>query len=211
MPAAIGCGAGATGRVEGAGDDERRRVDAAPSRSWSGSMLPCPAPRRLAARPAGPVAETLGTEPGATRPAAASVGWRRPARAPTRRRRPSIPSRSRRIGAGGVGGATGGAFASVGEAGRRALEDEAADGPRMRDGQPQRDPGPERVAEDVGRRRSPVRSRIAARSSAVRSTLARAGSAGMPERPCPGQVHDDHAEAPGEARSRARPSSSRGP
>ena len=56
------------------------------------------------------------------------------------------------VGQGGVGGAAGAPFGLGREAGRRTLEDEAANDPRVRDREPQRDAGAQRIADDVGRR-----------------------------------------------------------
>ena len=88
----------------------------------------------------------------AARAAAARPGSRRWAAPPTRRRtRRSRRARScaaRRL----VGGPPGVASRRVGDPGRRALEDEPVHDVGVRDGEPQRDPGAERVADHVGRR-----------------------------------------------------------
>ena len=106
-------------------------------------------------------------------PAAARRGSRRRARAPTRRRTPSIPSRSSRRGACLVGGRAGGALGRIGDPGGRALEDEPA---RPTPGARRRAAARSgRPASSRGRAPAPAsrRRRIVARSSAVRSTLAR--------------------------------------
>ena len=180
-----------------------------PSRSCSGSIAPCPAPRRLAASPAGRLrrrvrAEARGRGPAGARAWLANTGSRSQAST-----KASIPSRSSASAQRLVGGARGSrARRPVGEAGRRALEDEPPRPRRVVDRQPERDPRPERVAEDVRPARQPARSRIAARSSAGPLDAGAAGSAGMPERPWPGQVDGDDAGSRARTRSCAAPSSS---
>ena len=126
-------------------------------RSWRGSMAPCPAPRRLVARPAGRLRRRSARRRAAR--AGGSAAWL----AKTGSRchsstKASIPSRSSRS-------------ARASSAARRASRSDdvarPADGlsrtsrrtdRRMRDGEAQGDPRAERVAEDVRRRADPPRS-----------------------------------------------------
>ena len=89
-------GAGAAGRVERAGDDEGRGGHLAESiaerlhDALSG-------PAQAGGETGRAVAQPRGVKPGDRAPVASRRGSRRPVRAPTRRRRPSIPSRSSRV------------------------------------------------------------------------------------------------------------------
>ena len=145
-------------------------VSTSASRSWSGSMLPCPAPRRLAARPAG-------RSKAIARRRAARAGGRAAWLAKTGSRSHSstnaaIPSRSMRV-AGPRRRRGGRAFLRRGHAGGRALEDETADDLRVHDGEAERDPGAERVSEDVrGDRRQVAAGSWRGRPPSVRRSCA---------------------------------------
>ncbi len=118
-----------------------------PSRSWTGSAVPCPAPRRLAARPIARLRRRCGPEPPPGRRRAERPAWRGSAAPPRRRRR----LRRRRARASRpCASSAGPAVASEGrvrDPGRGALQDQAADRGRVVDGDPQGDPGAHRVAD----------------------------------------------------------------
>ncbi len=154
--------------VERAGDDEgraprsREPVVERRHRALAGAaQAGGEAVGRLARRMRGPGARAGGQRGAGSRTAAAP---------PSRRRTPSMPSRSSARPAPRRRPRALGARAASAMPGRRALEHEPVDDVRVGDGEAQRDPGAERVAE---RRRPGAASsarRIAARSSALRST-----------------------------------------
>ncbi len=111
----------------------------------------------------------------------------------------SIPSRSSRSARASSAARRRVALGRVGDAGRWALEDEAADGGRVRDGQAQGDPRAERIAKDMGRRRAGA-SRIV--GEVVGGPLdARAGRVVGDRRAAVArQIDGDEAEPPGERR-----------
>ena len=114
-------------------------------------MLPCPAPRRLAARPAGRL-RSRSARSRASR-AGGSAAWLAKTGSRSHSSTKALdPVALEPIGASLVGGAAGRAFGGVRDARGRTFEDEPADDGRVRDGQPQGDPRAERVAEDVRRR-----------------------------------------------------------
>ena len=133
-------------------------------------------------------------EPSRRGPAAARRGWRTRGGAPTRRRRPRC--RRARSGRRAPRRRRGGRArsAAVGDAGGRALEDEAA---RRRSGGRRR-AGARPAPRASSRGRAPARRRTRAQDRRPgrppsRSTACAPGSAGSSCRPWPGQVDDDDA------------------
>ena len=171
----------------------------------SGSIAPWPAPRRLAGEPvrvgcARRIARGSGRRaPAAARASPANTGSRSHSAT-----KASMPSRSSRVARAPRPRRGARRAASVGDAGGRALEHEPADDVRVRDREPEGDPGPERVADDV-RRRGAEPARIAARSSAVaRRGAARVGRASATGRG-PGRSTTIDAERAARRPSRGRP------
>ena len=134
--------------VERAGDDERGTVDGAEAveerlhRALAGATE-----ARGEAR--GVVGEADRADPGRRARRAvpawlANTGWRSHSST-----KASMPSRSRRSASASSAARRAARSASILDPGRRALEDETAHDVRVRDGETQRDPGAERVADDV--------------------------------------------------------------
>ena len=176
-------------------------------RSWRGSMVPCPAPRRLVARPAGRLRRRSARRRAAR--AGGSAAWL----AKTGSRchsstKASIPSRSSRSARASSAARRAPRSDARREARRRTFEDEASHDRRVRDGQPQRDPRAERVAQDVRRREARPRSGSPRGRPRCARREARAGSDGVPDRPCPGRSTTTVAERPGEGRRVAAPARS---
>ena len=173
--------------IQRAGDDQRRGARPRPRRSWSGSMAPCPAPRRLAARPAGRLRRRSARRR-AARPDGSAAWLAKTGSRSHSSTNASIPSRSSAIGA------------APRRAARRAARSAGSRSPptgsRGRgvattvgcgDRQPQGDPRAERVAERRAAAATPQASRIAARSSRGALDRRRARVGGVPDRPCPGR------------------------
>ena len=160
-------------------------------RSWRGSMVPCPAPRRLVARPAGRLRRRSARRRAAR--AGGSAAWL----AKTGSRchsstKASIPSRSSRSARASSAARRAPPLGRRREARGRAFEDEASHDRRVGDGQAQGDPRAERVAQHVRRRE--------ARPGQDRRQVVRRA---LDARPVPGPTASPFGHAPG---GRPRPS-----
>ena len=188
MPAATGLGAGAADGVEGAGDHERRGRDGGEAvverlhRALAGAPEAGGEAARVVAR--GGSRAGARRRPGPGRRGVAKTGLRSQLvdeRPRCRRARCGRPGPRRRRGA------------PRARPGPRCPADglsrtRRSDGRRVGDGEPERDPGAQRVAEDVRGQRRPGARRIAARSSAVALDGHARGVRGAAIRPWPGQV-----------------------
>ena len=150
MPAATRLGASATGRIQRAGDDQRRGADLRQA-VVEGLHGPLPRPPQARGETGRPVAEALGAQTGG------AGGRQRGMAGEDRFALPLVdegidPVALEPFGARFVRGPARLPLGRRREARGRALEDEASHDRRMRDGQAQGDPRAERVAQDVRRR-----------------------------------------------------------